>query len=24
MSKDQPEDGPTNWGETYRWNYKLI
>jgi hypothetical protein len=24
LSKDQPEDGPTNWAETCRWNYNLI
>jgi len=24
MSKGQPEDGPTNWAETCRWNYNLI
>jgi len=23
-SKNQPEDGPTNWAETFRWNYNLI
>jgi hypothetical protein len=21
LSKGQPEDGPTNWAETCRWNY---
>ena len=24
LSKDQPEDGPTNWAETCRQNYNLI
>jgi len=24
LSKDQPEDGPTNRAETYRWNRNLI
>jgi hypothetical protein len=24
MSKDQPEDDPTKWAETCRWNYNLI
>jgi len=24
LSKDQPEDGPTNRAETCRWNYNLM
>ena len=24
LSKDQPEDGPTNRAETCHWNYNLI
>jgi hypothetical protein len=24
LSKDQPEDCPTNWAETCHWNYNLI
>jgi hypothetical protein len=24
LSKGQPEDGPTNWAATCRWNYNLF